>query len=118
MTIKTCRKCGCDKPLEDFYNHTRTKDGKRAECKEYQRVIHQSWVENNRDKARQHSLKHQSENKAKCKAKQQKWLKAHPEKQYEYRLKNRYGMSLTEYRQMVDQQDGKCAICGQVAPQN
>lgn len=31
--MKTCKKCGIEKPLEEFYNQKSTKDGKRPRCK-------------------------------------------------------------------------------------
>lgn len=115
MEEKACRKCKQNKPLDEFYNSERTKDGKRTECKECERLMHQKWAENNREKVREHSLAYQRRHKEKCKAKQKKWLKQHPEKNYAYRIKNRYGMSIEDYYSLVTQQEGKCAICGKTA---
>lgn len=31
--MKTCRKCGKEKPLDQFYNHPSSTDGKQSRCK-------------------------------------------------------------------------------------
>lgn len=36
--MKTCNRCGEQKPLTEFYNHKNTKDGKRTECKSCKRI--------------------------------------------------------------------------------
>ena len=33
LPLKTCTKCGETKPLSDFYNHCRMRDGKTSQCK-------------------------------------------------------------------------------------
>jgi|GEM_PF-3204377 len=42
-TSKTCTQCGEEKPLHDFPNNPRAKDGKRANCKDCQYAITMAW---------------------------------------------------------------------------
>jgi hypothetical protein len=41
------------------------------------------------------------------------WGRKHPENSHKHKLKNRYGLSLDEYNQKLNLQNGLCAICGQ-----
>lgn len=42
------------------------------------------------------------------------WRAKNPLRAKGYDLKRRFGVSLPEYEDLLKQQDGKCAICGQV----
>ena len=41
--MKTCSKCGVEKPLDGFYRDRRAKDGHRPDCKECNRAIVAAW---------------------------------------------------------------------------
>lgn len=32
--LKTCKKCGLEKPVDDFYSGAQTKDGRSSSCKD------------------------------------------------------------------------------------
>jgi hypothetical protein len=112
LQAKRCRKCKVIKPLSEFENNKKRKDGKGARCHE---------CENERDR------KYRAENKEKQNKRQRRWLAAHPEKKKEYKKKfpwkpspevsrrgtlKQYGLTTSDYNRMVEQQDGVCAICG------
>lgn len=42
------------------------------------------------------------------------WRKKYPERVKEYGIKYRHGISLKDYKNMLKQQNGKCAICGKL----
>lgn len=44
--------------------------------------------------------------------KTQEWRKAHPELVFDSQLRTEYGITTEQYRQMIFDQNGKCAICG------
>jgi endogenous inhibitor of DNA gyrase (YacG/DUF329 family) len=41
-----------------------------------------------------------------------KWRKEHPDRARAKQLRDNYGITIEQYNQMFDAQDGKCAICG------
>lgn len=50
--MKTCRKCGQAKPLDDFYIDARGRDGRQARCKTCIREVNKRWAEQNPDRVR------------------------------------------------------------------
>lgn len=97
---KTCPKCGLSKQRSDFYNRTSAKDGKHSYCKVCSSVYKQTVT---------------------YREKQKKYARAYnktPErlayvKEYNVRnsLKLNYQLSLEEYNEMFNLQEGKCAGC-------
>ena len=88
LPVKTCSKCGQRKKLEDFYKSKYTKDGRKSACKVCER---------------KHAQKKRRENKNHWDTKDRK-----------NNLKKLYGMTVEEYDQMFEDQNGVCAICGQL----
>lgn len=85
--MKTCKNCGIEKPLDEYYTHPRTKDGKGSWCKK--------------------CLIEKTKEQRKDPEKRALWS--------EYRrrstLKNRYGITADTYDKMYEEQGGVCAIC-------
>jgi hypothetical protein len=79
---KTCTKCGCTKPIEEFYKDKQKPDGHRPDCKACNNETSHGWVKKNRDK------------------------------HFGYELKRKYGITYADYQKMLVDQKGKCAICG------
>ena len=73
--MKKCKKCGEEKPLEEYNKHPQTKDRLRTDCKQ-------------------------------CQAKANADLN----------LKRNYGITLEDYDRMLEEQEGKCKICGTTEP--
>ena len=85
MDTKTCSSCSEEKSLDLFYNYTKSKDGKFRQCKDCQK-----------DSVRRYK---------------KKMGKAYYERERYYKWKATYGLSKEEYEEMLNEQDGKCAIC-------
>ncbi len=99
--VKTCRKCGEQKPLADFFVERRSPDGKQSQCKKCNVAKTMAW-------------RIKPENKEKFAANCAAWAKANPVKiaatKKRSRLK-RYGLTLEAMADMAVQQENKCAIC-------
>ena len=99
--MKTCKGCNETKDLKEFYVAKKNKNGSVL----YKNFCKVCQVE--KDKARYHSLP---------KEVKQKRSKENREKlgfEYfkNYKLQREYGISLSEYNILLDNQDNKCYIC-------
>lgn len=83
--MKTCTKCGLDKPLSEYGRQSANKDGLSYHCKTCVSAYH---------KARYNDPKYK-------------------DYQRDTSLRSKYGISIEEYRLMLDEQGGVCAICGE-----
>jgi len=84
MNMKRC--CGCkgDRPISDFYSNKSRKDGLSSDCKSC---------------VKKYVRKYRSTDKGKF----------HTRKM---NLRHHYGLTLKQYDQMFEDQNGVCAICG------
>jgi hypothetical protein len=96
MTTKTCSKCHVEKPIEEFVKTKANRSGYHSWCRECFNAYYRGKKPENA-------------------AKQRAWRKANPDKQAAYRrkhhLKVNYGMSPEETLELLDRQNGRCAIC-------
>ena len=107
--MKTCFKCGAEKPLTDFYKHPKMPDGHVNKCK----VCNKRDVRENRLKNveyyRAYDNKRYSENhngfRDRIYARTPEWRKANPEK---YMAHTAVGNALRDGRLVR----GVCAVCG------
>lgn len=86
--MKTCSDCGETKPFDAYHKDKNSSDGRTYSCKQC---------------ANARSRKHHADNKE------------DPEYQRRMRgsyFKYKYGISLEEYEQKVEEQNHQCAICG------
>lgn len=86
MTTKKCVICGIEKPLTDFYKDSTRKDGLQYRCKKC--TLH-------------NAKKHYIKNKDKIITKQRV-----------INIKSKYKITVQEYEDMFNKQNGKCSICG------
>lgn len=98
MQIKFCSSCLVGLPISCFEKAKYYKDGYRGECRSCRRV-----------KAMEY--KKRPENKQKIKH----WVASTKKKDPDYyrnsMLKNKYGITLEQFKQMSTRQDHKCALC-------
>ncbi len=80
--MKSCRVCQEEKPLDDFYKNAARKDGYQTVCKECDRAAARKY-----------------------------WHGLSSEKRRDKHYKRFYGMSFDCVQELLEQQEGKCAIC-------
>jgi len=90
---KKCPTCNTVKSIEAFQKNRCAPDGLQWHCKLCRKVIDSRPEKRAQDRARYHTNKDQ-------------WLDLH--------LKNMYGISLFEYKQVETRQNGVCAICQKI----
>lgn len=78
--MKTCSRCGDEKPLSEFYSASRKVGHIRGDCKSCNRA----------DKTRRIT----------------------PEVKREIVLRSQYGITVTDYKRMLQAQGGGCLLCG------
>ena len=79
--MKVCSICKNKKSVTEFHKSIKNKSGLRGECKLCQNEYNENW------------------------------RRANPEKAKSSQLKTRYGITLSEKQQMIENQKGKCALC-------
>jgi len=76
---------------------------------------HKVWVKENRNKVREGIHSYYVRNRDHLLSKEKnKWKHAHPEKKFEKHLKQKYGIALSQYYEILSLQDGCCAICREI----
>ena len=89
---RRCSKCKQEKSIKDFYNSQ--PNWCKSCCAKYSKL---RW----------------EKHKKKIKAKNKDYYKKYKEKWKNYRLKKRYNITVADYNELLCQQKGCCAICGQ-----
>lgn len=87
---KVCKKCGSVRRMKHHSGYTQCLDCHNARTRAYQKT---------------HRRRYPYNQTPEFKAYQRKW-----------QLKRRYGITVEQYREMYDLQDGRCAICRNLQP--
>lgn len=85
---KFCTKCGLEKDESEFNKHKVTKDGLNSWCKMCAKENHKKWYTENFKQIR------------------------------EQKIKNKFGITIDQYNEMLLKQNNKCAICGKHQNEN
>jgi len=102
---KVCRTCEAEKPLSAFYSYPPNLDGLETRCKECKK---------------EYSLARHYANRKTILAKGRESYRKNgglsKEERRRANLKHSYGMTLEEYQERFDAQNGVCAICSEAEP--
>jgi hypothetical protein len=116
--MKRCSICGVTKPFDDFYRAKGMRDGHRSDCKACNQA---------------RKRERYAADPARYIAMVRRWQRANPDRMRTYRnernarpevkrqqrdmyYRRTYGVSADEVDAMLDAQNGRCAICGERAP--
>ena len=106
-TVKTCTKCGEEKPLEEYGREKRVKDGRQARCRECARAhnrakcdqyreTRRAYAERNKDRIREYKASWHAKNSERLKPEKAKYYQANKDKWKQYQEDN--SERLKEYR--------------------
>jgi len=97
----------------------RKKYNTEEERKEAERGDRRRWREKHAEQVRETTRLWRKNNKQRHKETNQQWRKNNPERAREQSYRKRlakFGLTLEQYQEMLEQQDGVCKICGKENP--
>ncbi len=77
--MKTCTKCGEDKPLSEFHNRTSSKDGKKAACRKCSNAASKKWRESSAEHVRAYEKAYREQNKEAVRERTRRWREENAE---------------------------------------
>jgi hypothetical protein len=99
--MKTCQRCKTAKPVSEYHASPARHDGLDRRCKTCAFELHENWRLNNLGYVAAEQKKHRD---------------ANPERHKDYGRKSMYGLDPGQFDRMLQEQDGRCAICGTEEP--
>lgn len=99
--MKKCSKCGLEQEISFFHRQKTKPDGRHSWCKVCRNLMLAEYRENNRE-----SIKERQ------RVQQQLRRKNNPDAVKNSKLREAHNISLEDYKRVLKEQDGKCAICG------
>lgn len=116
MKTKVCTKCRLELPLNKFSKNKKRNDGLESICKNCKNKYMQKWYKNNKELVSNYNKKYRKINSFELNKKNKEWCDKNVEAIKKYRheqdIKFLYGITREQYNQMLEQQNGVCAICG------
>lgn len=91
-TLKKCNKCKLEKPLKHYTKNSLQRDGLCPTCRECYRIYANNYI--------------------------QRKDREEPGKRWDGVIQARYGISIEQYKALLVEQGGGCALCGSPDPRN
>lgn len=96
---KKCNKCETTKPANEFYADAGISDGRATICKSCKNGNVLKWRDAKKEEYNEYMRKYRKRHPAKY------------EKERTRSLRNRYGITIQQYEEMLTTQNGHCALC-------
>jgi hypothetical protein len=113
QTVKTCKRCKVEKSTECFTVSKACKDGLDIYCRDCKKAYAIALKAKDPGCFGRYSKKYNDKNKDKRKAYRQKYRDKGREYAWAHKLMQNYGITPEQYYEMLDRQNGVCAICSQ-----
>jgi Recombination endonuclease VII len=109
---KICTNCKEDRPIDHFGKCSRNADKINNECKFCNRARANRWAAENKVKNSIRASTWNKENSQRHNEISVKWNVGNKRKKRDTHLKKNFGITIEEYDNLLNVQEGKCAICG------
>lgn len=109
--MKKCSVCKEEKSLAEFRKQSKNKDGLQSQCKVCARKKREVWMSKNPGKAAEQSRRLRQKDPEKHNEATRKWRANNPEKIKANTIRKRYGITLEQWDELFQKQEGKCRIC-------
>src|SRR5688500_6093119 len=116
--MKVCIVCGVAKPLDDYYRSAGMRDGHRNDCKACNLAAKRRRYRADPQLAIDRVRRWQLDNAERVRE-TRRLRNAHPERQRKQRdtyYQRTYGLSADQADALLEEQNGRCAICCRLAP--
>lgn len=116
--MKLCKRCLIEKTYSDFHKNKQTKDGYAVYCKPCKSALDKEWTYANPervDKRNKRAKDWRATNPLRSKQLIKEWKEKNPDRKWLLDKKNHlwthYRLTIEDYQEMFDKQNGKCYIC-------
>jgi hypothetical protein len=111
---KKCVLCNKIKLIKDFHINKQNIDNRHSYCKK----CHKKWRDNyylkNKEQINKKHIQYNHNNKKQIAENNKKWRQKNKVKYQDQKLKYKYNITLDKKNQMIVEQSGRCACCGDV----
>jgi len=113
---KRCTLCGEVKQLDAYHSSINTKDGKQSRCKACKLRTNLAWRNANKGKVAKSKKNYAFRNWEAIRKHRREYMATRKVEAAEYRrrwnLSKRYRITIDQFTELLESQEGKCAVCG------
>lgn len=108
METKECSRCKETKPVSEFHKATKAADGLQGFCKACAKTAYDKWREDNREAVNERMRGIRKNWTEERRQHSREWQRDYNREKSRFK---KYGITKEQYLQMVEDQEGLCAIC-------